>query len=54
MEPRARTLERLLRARRERRARRAVDEPVLDDAGKRQDLLKRIAAGISANKFPPR
>jgi hypothetical protein len=29
-------------------------EPILDDAEQRQDLLKRIVAGISANKFPPR
>jgi hypothetical protein len=49
-----RAFDRLLQARRERRARRAVDEPLLDDAEKRQELLQRIAAGIAANKFPPR
>jgi hypothetical protein len=41
-------------ARRRRRARGNADEPLLDDAEKRQALLKRIALGMSANKFPPR
>jgi hypothetical protein len=50
---RARLLEKLRLARRDRREREGA-EPLLDDAEKRQDLLKRIAAGISANKFPPR
>jgi hypothetical protein len=47
-------LQRLLRALRARRAPGAADEPLLEDAEQRQELLKRIAAGIAANKFPPR
>jgi hypothetical protein len=50
----ATTLERVLRALRARRWPGAADEPLLDDAEKRQELQKRIAAGIAANKFPPR
>jgi hypothetical protein len=50
----AKVLERLLRALRARRAGGASDEPLLEDVEQRQELLKRIAAGISANKFPPR
>jgi hypothetical protein len=46
------TLKRLLRALR-RRAPEPADEPLLEDAEQRQELLKRIAAGIAANKFPP-
>jgi hypothetical protein len=41
-------------ARRRRRARGEADEPLLDDAEKRQALLKRIALGMAASKFPPR
>jgi hypothetical protein len=41
-------------ARRRRRARGEADEPLLDDPEKRQALLKRIALGMAANKFPPR
>jgi hypothetical protein len=44
----------LLSARRRRRARGEASEPLLDDVEKRQALLKRIALGMSANKFPPR
>jgi hypothetical protein len=51
---RARVLERLLRARRERRQDDGRDDPLLDTAEKRQDLMQRIAAGIAANKLPPR
>jgi hypothetical protein len=47
-------LKTLLSARRRRRARGDADEPLLDDPEKRQALLKRIALGMSANKFPPR
>jgi hypothetical protein len=53
---RAKVLERLLRARRERRRHDEplLDDPLLDSAEKRQDLMQRIAAGIAANKLPPR
>jgi len=47
-------LKALLSARRRRRAWGEADEPLLDDPEKRQAFLKRIALGMSANKFPPR
>jgi hypothetical protein len=50
----AKTFKGLLRRLRARRARGSADEPLLEDAEQRQDLLKRIAAGVAANKFPPR
>jgi hypothetical protein len=51
---RARALDKLFAARRRRSARREADEPLLDDVEKRRDLMKRLAAGIAANKLPPR
>jgi hypothetical protein len=54
MEMRFKILKSLFAARRRHAERGEADEPLLDSPEKRQDLMRRIAAGIAASKFPPR